>query len=102
MKISEALKVLSTELRNDPEFRIAWVANIAMAFKDTHDNYTSMIKVEKLSRKGIDIVANAAADYFIGLISEDKKESPSGPDGMVAVGVGIYESLQKTIKERQK
>ncbi len=63
--IGQATERLCEELRNDKDFRIAWEANIAMAFKDQfhfsghkHDPQV----VHEVANKG----AAAFLDQFIG------------------------------------
>ena len=68
MKISEAIKVVTTELTNDKEYRRSWSANIAMAFKDRCAQYKKENNKQSLSKEDIHVIANESAEYFIDLL----------------------------------
>lgn len=81
-------------LKKDKGLREAWHANIAMAFKDAYSIHMNGKKYP--SREDIHIVANAAADYFIDILTDDTKPGDkNAPDGMAALSIGIHESLKK-------
>lgn len=58
-ELSNALNILITKLKNDPDYRMSWQANIAMAYQDaTRWDETGNIHT----------VANKAADYFLNIL----------------------------------
>ena len=75
IKIEEALKVLSKELKEDPDYRNTWVANIAMAFKDevelngihapNKENHSILMTREMLHK-----IANDGADKFLNILTQ--------------------------------
>ena len=65
--IIEAVKVLTTAIKNDKDFRESYKANIAMAFKDEVDRYFTRNKTNRLNRERLHILANKAADNFLNL-----------------------------------
>ncbi len=71
------IKDLVDQLKDDPEYRYAWKANIAMAFKDRVGQYKKENDKQVLSNEDIHIVANEAAEYFLQLIC-DEIEYPEG------------------------
>jgi hypothetical protein len=58
-EVSKAVKVLTEALNDDPGYRLAWVANIAMAFVDEYQ------RVRPSNRNGVRKVANEAAEAFL-------------------------------------
>lgn len=54
----------------EESYRIAWKANIAMAFVDNADWYKKRKNKKSLSRRDIWEIANLAADYFLGQLTE--------------------------------
>jgi hypothetical protein len=70
MDIKEAVAIVTKALREDPGYRIAWVANIAMQFKDrasaqTIDGLCMMTSDE------VHTTANDAAEGFISLLCKE-------------------------------
>jgi len=65
MKIEEAVKVLTTALKEDGGLREGYKANIAMAFKDEY----SRKKIDKnyVNSNDLHEIANQAADNFLNL-----------------------------------
>lgn len=65
----ETLKIeiekLTQALNNDEGYRIGWVANIAMAYKDNEHWYKQKTGKKYLNRTDKHIIANNAAEYFI-------------------------------------
>jgi len=76
MKISKVIKNLNKMLKNDKDYRISWVANIAMSQLDTERWYRKEHnKVGKyLNYKDRHTIANMAAERFLNILSngEDK------------------------------
>jgi serine/threonine protein kinase len=70
MDIKEAIDTITKALREDPEYRISWVANIAIQFKDR----ASVQTVDGLCMMTSDEVhsmANEAAEGFISLLCKE-------------------------------
>jgi len=65
MKIEEAVKVLTTALKEDERLREGYKANIAMAFKDEY----ARKKIDKnyVNSNDLHEIANQAADNFLNL-----------------------------------
>ncbi len=65
MKIEEAVKVLTTALKEDEGLREGYKANIAMAFKDEY----ARKKIDKnyVNSNDLNEIANQAADNFLNL-----------------------------------
>jgi len=63
--VSEAVKVIINELKNDEGYKIGWVANIAMAYVDNERWYKNETGKWFLTKKDKHIIANKAAEYFI-------------------------------------
>lgn len=64
--MKKSIKKLRKALKNDEEYRNAWIANIAMSFKD---EYTREQRKKKyLNSKDIHKIANSAADQFIKIL----------------------------------
>lgn len=64
----QAVTKLVSELSNDPDYRMAWLANIAMAFKDQ-----SIWDKRTWNFEETHETANKAADYFLRLLCNDFK-----------------------------
>lgn len=56
-KVPLALEILKEAMDSDPGYKQAWVANIAMAFQDTH--------AEHWRNKGVWEISNNAAERFL-------------------------------------
>jgi len=63
-KVSNAVKILLTALKNDEDYYYSYQANIAMAFKDEYDRNNKKYK----NRKDIHDIANQAAINFLNLL----------------------------------
>jgi len=65
MKVEEAVKILTTALKEDEGFRESYKANIAMAFKDEY----ARKKIDKnyVNSNDLHEIANKAADNFLNL-----------------------------------
>jgi hypothetical protein len=70
MKIEDAVKTLTGELMTDPNYRISWQANIAMAFYDCANQYRKKKGKKYLSMVDIHTIANDAANNFLNRLSE--------------------------------
>ena len=64
MEFKEALKIVTDTIKNDPELRMTYKANIAMSFKDECNRLGTKYK----SKWNIHIAANKAADNFLDLL----------------------------------
>jgi hypothetical protein len=64
MQIKQAMDVVTAALRDDPGYRIGWVANIAMAYAD---NPRGLYESEHAWR-------NRCAEAFIDLLSRAPSE----------------------------
>jgi len=62
MKISKAVKILTTAIKNDPDLRQAYRANIAMAFVDEVNGQPGF---EEVPYDTLHQAANEAADRFL-------------------------------------
>ena len=71
MTTSEALLHLTNEMKNAPDYRRAWQANIAMAFYDAALVYQRNNNRKYLTHVDIHKIANAAADNFLYLLGRD-------------------------------
>ncbi len=68
MSVEEAVKTLAKAFKDDESFRIAWQANIAMAFVDDCHWYKEKHNKKYLSRTDIHAIANTAADRFLAML----------------------------------
>jgi hypothetical protein len=68
--VKEALQVITTALKNDPEYFYTWQANIAMAFQDEFDIQSDKYKpnIFVANRTSIHEIANKAAINFLNLL----------------------------------
>lgn len=77
VNLSDAIKRVCEEIKNDMDYRIGWEANIAMAFKDAFD-----FSGHKHDNEVVNEVANKAAAAFLDqLIGKDIGDM----DGMASV-----------------
>ncbi len=65
ISIQQAIHILQTELLNDSGYRIGWIANIAMSYKNTEYQYKKKNNKKYLNSKDKHIIANQAAEDFI-------------------------------------
>lgn len=66
--ITDLLKSLK-----DPSYRIGWVANIAMAYKDNERWYRQKTGKKYLNAMDKHKIANNAAEYFLDLLLKAPK-----------------------------
>ena len=64
-KLSAAMGCVVNALNNDSDYRIGWVANIAMAYKDCERWYKEKHDKKRLTSKDRHLIANESAEYFI-------------------------------------
>lgn len=76
MTHQEALIIVTHELKTDSEWREAWKANIAMAYKDTYTQYQKKVGKKFLNQEDRHIIANDAAEHFIKLLCDEYPEQP--------------------------
>lgn len=62
--------LLAEKIKADDELRIAWQANIAMAFKDAYENEAHEYPNDALSSAQVHKIANEAANNFLSLLCE--------------------------------
>jgi hypothetical protein len=65
MTTEEAVTHVTNELKTDPSYRISWIANIAMAFYDSTDQYRKKHNKHYLTMVDIHTIANDAAITFL-------------------------------------
>jgi len=68
MNVQEAVATLAQAFKDDESYRIAWQANIAMAFVDDAQWFQDKHEKRYLSRADIKQVANNAADRFLAML----------------------------------
>ncbi len=68
MKLKEAIRVITTEITNDVDYRRGWSANIAMAYIDCERWYKQETGKKHLNKQDRHIVANNAAEHFLNLL----------------------------------
>jgi hypothetical protein len=68
MKTLTEVKQLSKKLRKDEGYRESWKANIAMAFKDSWNQYSKKKRKTVMNKLDRHIIANEAAEYFLTLL----------------------------------
>jgi hypothetical protein len=66
MKLKKAVKILSKNIKKDPELYYAYQANIAMQFKDEYSRKRK--KKNYLNNEDIHEIANNAAKGFLDLL----------------------------------
>jgi len=76
-ELKEAISKLTTELKNDKEYRESWKANIAMSYKDNEYWYKKQTGKKKLNIDDKHIIANNAAEHFLKLLC-DEYQYPEG------------------------
>lgn len=70
ISVAKAINVLSKALKEDSDYRMAWRANIEMAFKDNWDWYVKKTKKKYINKYDRHAIANDAAEYFIDLLTK--------------------------------
>ena len=71
-KLSKAISTLVDALKNDPDYRYAWQANIAMSFQDEFARQTGN-EGDLVSNSKIHRIANKSADNFLKLLCQDRE-----------------------------
>lgn len=69
--IKNAMTILTNELKNDYGYRLGWISNIAMAYKDNEHWYKTKYNKKYLNRNDKHIIANLSAEYFIEQLTKD-------------------------------
>lgn len=72
--LTEAMQVLNNALKEDPEYRMSWQANIAMAFKDSHHF--------NCGTHSTHYIANEAANNFLNTLSGDNRKLKNPPEDL--------------------
>ena len=67
LKFKQAIKIVTSEIKNDSELYYGYQSNIAMAFVDEHYRIKKKTGKSALSNKDIHLVANEAAKNFLNL-----------------------------------
>lgn len=70
-KLESAVNTLTESLKSDGDLRQAYIANIAMAFKDTFFQYKSEKGMLIPSGQDIHNISNKAAEYFIQVLCNE-------------------------------
>lgn len=91
------IKKLVKALREDDELRQGYVANIAMPFYDAHRMYQKMTGRRCSSRQDLWIISNAAAEYFVDLLSSQLAKTKG--DGSYIIAHSIKQYLKKSETE---
>lgn len=68
------IEKLKEGLKNDPDVRLAWESNIAMAFYDEYLSYKKYMDKRYINHKDLHIIANDAASNFIDLLIMDVED----------------------------
>lgn len=68
MKTKNYMQELTNALKKDSELRLAWKANIAMAYKDHYDRYVKKTSKKTMNAQDRHIIASDAAEYFLNLL----------------------------------
>lgn len=73
-ELQNAVQVLVDALKTDEEYRVGWISNLAMAFKDEYSNYTLGFHERDIEVTSDDIheISNLASENFINLLLLDK------------------------------
>jgi hypothetical protein len=71
MELKEAISKITTELKNDVDYRRSWSANIAMAYKDCEHWYKQRTSKKQLNKEDKHIIANDAAEHFLKLLCDE-------------------------------
>lgn len=91
------IEKLVASLRKDKGLRIGYVSNIAMPFYDAHKMYQAMTGRRCSARKDLWIISNAAAEYFVDLLSSQLPKTKGESSYAMAHSIGHY--LKKSEKE---
>ena len=73
MELKEAISKITTELKNDIDYRRSWSANIAMAYKDCEHWYKQKTGKKQLNKEDKHIIVNDAAEHFLKLLCDEYK-----------------------------
>lgn len=84
------IEKLVKALREDRGMRQGYVSNIAMPFYDAHKMYQAMTGRRCSARKDLWIIANAAAEYFVDLLSSQLPKIKGDGSYTMAHGIGHY------------
>lgn len=66
--VALSMRILTKALKKDRILREAWIANIAMAYKDNERWFKEKNFKKLLNKHDKHIIANNAAEYFIDLL----------------------------------
>ena len=67
-KVAKAVKTLAKALKKDPQFFLAYQANIAMPFKDEYSRKRKAKNYDYLNNQDIHEIANEAAKSFLDIL----------------------------------
>ena len=73
--LKDAIKIITSELKNDKGYYEAWQANIAMAYKDNEIWYKNKTGKKYLNKNDKHIIANNAAVYFLNQLCINEETS---------------------------
>lgn len=68
--VPAAVMTLIEALESDPEYRVSWQANIAMAFQDAYAQYQNTVDEQHqvMSKTDIHAISNEAANNFLEIL----------------------------------
>lgn len=69
-KLKNAIGILTEALKNDPEYKYTWQANIAVAQMDAEANYKKKTKKKYLNIKDKHTIANQGAINFLDILAQ--------------------------------
>ena len=71
-ELAKTINILREKLLTDNGYKISWIANIAMAYKDNEHWYRKKTGKKYLNNIDKHIIANNAAEYFIKQLINNK------------------------------
>jgi hypothetical protein len=67
MTTSAAMKHITDEIKNNPDYRYAWQANIAVPFQDAYRDWLETHEGNP-DKSDVHEISNKAADYFLNIL----------------------------------
>ena len=64
-KLAKAVRIVIENLKADDDYRMSWVANIAVTFQDHVSRYKKANKKRELNRADIHKISNESAEAFL-------------------------------------
>lgn len=69
MSLQKEMRVITNAIKHDEGYKIAWLANIAMAFQDEYSKNNPNMSQEE--REKIHTISNKSAENFLDLLCRD-------------------------------